>query len=130
TVHRLDMDTSGLLLVALDAEAHRALSMMLERRRARKTYIAVLDGLVGPDEGEIDLPLAKDWANRPLMKVDHAEGRPSKTRFRVLSRDSGAASASLSRAPRERAGVRATPPTPPPSLPSHQIPNQLPVPDP
>lgn len=95
TVHRLDMDTSGLLLVALDAEAHRALSMMLERRRARKTYIAVLDGHVashdGPhaDEGEIDLPLAKDWANRPLMKVDHAEGRPSKTLYRILSRDSG-----------------------------------------
>jgi len=110
TVHRLDMDTSGLLLVALDPEAHRTLSMMLERRRARKTYIALLDGHVTPDEGEIDLPLAKDWANRPLMKVDHTEGRPSKTRFRVLSRSGstlGGASASLSRAPR-----RGLPPPP------------------
>ena len=130
TVHRLDMDTSGLLLVALDPEAHRTLSMMLERRRARKTYIALLDGHVTPDEGEIDLPLAKDWANRPLMKVDHTEGRPSKTRFRVLSRSGstlGGASASLSRAPRERAGERATPPTPPPpptGLLAQQTPNQ------
>lgn len=89
TVHRLDMDTSGLLLVALDAEAHRALSMMLERRRARKAYIAILDGHIGPDEGEIDLPLAKDWENRPLMRVDEQLGRPSKTRFRVLERGTG-----------------------------------------
>ena len=89
TVHRLDMDTSGLLLVALDAEAHRALSMLLERRRVRKAYIAILDGDVPEEEGEIDLPLAKDWANRPLMKVDFEAGRPSKTQYRVLARAGG-----------------------------------------
>ena len=83
-VHRLDMATSGLMLFARGAAAQRALSRAFERREVHKRYVAVVHGRVEPEQGEIDLPLLADWPNRPLQKVDHAHGKPSLTRWRVI----------------------------------------------
>jgi tRNA pseudouridine32 synthase / 23S rRNA pseudouridine746 synthase len=87
TVHRLDMETSGLMLFARGVESQRALSRAFESRQIEKRYVAVVDGLMENDSGEIDLPLICDWPNRPRQIVDHAVGKPSLTRYRVLSRD-------------------------------------------
>jgi tRNA pseudouridine32 synthase / 23S rRNA pseudouridine746 synthase len=86
-VHRLDMATSGLMLFARGAEVQRLLSMAFERRAISKRYLAVVNGNVANDEGEINLPLLTDWPNRPLQKVDAENGKPSLTRYTVLSRD-------------------------------------------
>jgi len=86
-VHRLDMATSGLMLLARGAAAQRQMSMAFAQREVRKRYIAVVTGEVTADEGEIDLPLRPDWPNRPLQQVDVAHGKPSLTHYRVLSRD-------------------------------------------
>jgi tRNA pseudouridine32 synthase/23S rRNA pseudouridine746 synthase len=83
-VHRLDMATSGLLIMARGALMQSALSRMFMQRQVRKRYVAVVAGLVTPGAGEIDLPLIADWPNRPLQKVDHEHGKPSLTRYRVL----------------------------------------------
>ncbi|MCV2358796.1 pseudouridine synthase [Paucibacter sp. TC2R-5] len=86
-VHRLDMATSGLLLLARGAAMQRALSMAFEGRRVHKRYEALLAGnLPLPDAGEVDLPLITDWPNRPRQKIDHQIGKASLTRYRVLSR--------------------------------------------
>jgi len=86
-VHRLDMATSGLILLARGAEAQRRMSVAFAERRVAKTYIAVVDGLPATDAGEIDLPLSADWPNRPRQKVDVLLGKPSCTRWQVLARD-------------------------------------------
>jgi tRNA pseudouridine32 synthase/23S rRNA pseudouridine746 synthase len=86
-VHRLDMATSGLLLLARGAAAQRRLSDAFARREVHKRYVAVVHGLVAPDEGEIDLPLRTDWPNRPRQQVSAEHGKPSLTRWRVLSHD-------------------------------------------
>jgi len=86
-VHRLDMATSGLMLFARGALMQRALSMAFEARRIDKRYEAVVEGLLDGDTGEIDLPLAADWPNRPRQVVDHERGKPSLTRWRVLECD-------------------------------------------
>ncbi len=86
-VHRLDMATSGLLLLARGAEMQRALSRLFESREVSKHYEARVSGLIEQDHGEIDLPLAADWPQRPRQRVDHVHGKPSLTRYRVLSRD-------------------------------------------
>ena len=86
-VHRLDMATSGLMLLARGAHAQRALSIAFERREVHKRYLAVVSGLLGTREGEIDLPLAADWPNRPRQQVDAIRGRPSLTRYRLLEAD-------------------------------------------
>ncbi len=88
-VHRLDMETSGLLILALSDEMQRTLSMMFERRAVNKTYVALVAGAPAQDEGLVDLPLAKDWPNRPLQKVDLDAGKPSQTRWRVMRRAKG-----------------------------------------
>jgi len=87
-VHRLDMATSGLIVMARGAEAHRALSIAFAERRVAKAYVAVVAGQAEADTGEVDLPLIADWPNRPRQKVDHQIGKPSLTRYRVLSRES------------------------------------------
>lgn len=89
-VHRLDMATSGLLVLARGAEMHRRLSQSFRERQVEKRYVALVAGLVAADEGEIDLPLICDWPNRPRQKVDFDIGKPSLTRYRVLQRDSAA----------------------------------------
>ncbi len=86
-VHRLDMDTSGLLVVGLTAQAQRDLSGQFERRETRKRYLALLEGDVREDAGEVSLPLRPDLENRPYQIVDHAQGREAVTRYRVLSRE-------------------------------------------
>jgi tRNA pseudouridine32 synthase/23S rRNA pseudouridine746 synthase len=86
-VHRLDMATSGLLLFARGAAMQRTLSAMFEAREVVKHYEAVVEGWVEQDGGEIDLPLLADWPQRPRQKVDHEQGKPSRTRYGVLQRD-------------------------------------------
>lgn len=91
-VHRLDMATSGLWLMGRGLAMQRALGRAFEGRRVDKRYVAVVAGRMAPPDtadgwGEIDLPLAADWPRRPLQKVDHAIGRPSRTRWRVLGHD-------------------------------------------
>ena len=85
-VHRLDRDTSGVLVVALDAGTHRALSMQFERRETGKTYAALAAGHPPKDAGEIDLPIRKDLVNTPLQLIDFAHERPSVTGWRVVER--------------------------------------------
>lgn len=89
-VHRLDQVTSGLLLLARGKQAHRALSMLFERRHVDKRYVALVEGIVEADAGEIDLPLICDWPNRPRQMVDTEQGKPSLTRWQVLARDPAA----------------------------------------
>ncbi len=85
-VHRLDMDTSGIMVMALNIKAHRHISMQFEKRYTEKTYVAYLYGVVEKDEGEIDLPLIIDWPNRPLNIVDLNNGKQALTRWKVLER--------------------------------------------
>jgi tRNA pseudouridine32 synthase / 23S rRNA pseudouridine746 synthase len=89
-VHRLDMATSGIVVMARSALAQRELSISFAQRQAEKTYVAVVHGRLAADQGEIDLPLAADWPNRPLQKIDPIHGKPSLTRYRVLLRDAAA----------------------------------------
>lgn len=89
-VHRLDMSTSGLMLFARGKEMQRRLSHAFAQREVRKEYAAVVDGLVGPEHGQIDLPLLTDWPNRPRQKVDPVDGKAALTRFSVLQRDPAA----------------------------------------
>lgn len=83
-VHRLDMETSGLIVLARTARAHRRLSMAFAGRGVHKVYVARVAGHVPDPAGEIDLPLAADWPHRPRQKVDPATGKPSLTRFERL----------------------------------------------
>jgi len=85
-VHRLDRDTSGLLLVALDAAVHRALSARFARRQVEKRYVAEVEGVVDRDAGRIDLPLRKDLQRRYRHRVDPDRGKPAVTEYRVLAR--------------------------------------------
>jgi tRNA pseudouridine32 synthase/23S rRNA pseudouridine746 synthase len=86
-VHRLDEATSGVLLFARGAAAQRALSIAFAERRVAKQYEAIVQGRVSQEQGEIDLPLAADWPNRPRQQVNRECGKPSLTRWRVLARD-------------------------------------------
>lgn len=85
-VHRLDLDTSGIMVVALSADSHRQLSRLFEQRRVDKRYDAIVYGEVLETQGLIDLPLICDWPNRPRQKVDFARGKSAQTAFTVLSR--------------------------------------------
>lgn len=85
-VHRLDRDTSGVVVMALHLDSHRHISKQFEKRETSKTYIARLEGLVTEDRGTINLPLIVDWPNRPRQKVCHTEGREAITHFEVLGR--------------------------------------------
>ncbi|WP_306563725.1 pseudouridine synthase [Aquabacterium sp.] len=89
TVHRLDMATSGLLVFARGEVMQRALSVLFQDRQVDKRYVAVVKGLLQQDQGEIDLPLAADWPNRPRQMVCFERGKPSQTRYEVLARDPG-----------------------------------------
>jgi tRNA pseudouridine32 synthase/23S rRNA pseudouridine746 synthase len=85
-VHRLDRDTSGVLVVARDADTHRALSMQFERRETGKTYVALAAGHPPKEEGEIDLPIRKDLVNTPSVtrwRVRETLDAPARTRFEL-----------------------------------------------
>jgi len=86
-VHRLDKDTSGLLLLAFDKKALGSLGSQFEHRKVEKYYVARVWGEVEGDSGLIDLPLATDWENKPRQRVDHERGRPSRTQWEVLARE-------------------------------------------
>ena len=86
-VHRLDMETSGVMVFALDAEAHRALSRQFEARETEKRYIAVLAGCVEGEAGEVQLFQRPDIERRPYQMLDPTHGREAVTRWRVLGRD-------------------------------------------
>lgn len=87
-VHRLDMATSGLVLMARNAETQRALSQAFANRAVEKRYQAVVQGcMAAPSDGawgDITLPIAADWERRPLRVVDALQGKPSHTRWRIL----------------------------------------------
>ena len=85
-VHRLDMDTSGIMVVALGADSHRALSKQFEQRKTYKEYTATVYGLVEKDTGSIDLPLICDWPNRPKQMVCYDNGKQALTHYEVLER--------------------------------------------
>lgn len=85
--HRLDLDTSGILVAGLEKKALANLNEQFAKRQVDKEYIAVLDGIVEQDQGVIDLPLMTDWPNRPLQKVCFDDGKPSITEYTVLERD-------------------------------------------
>jgi tRNA pseudouridine32 synthase/23S rRNA pseudouridine746 synthase len=85
-VHRLDLDTSGLLLCALDEETYRVLQEQFVSRSVEKKYVAVLEGVVDGDEGEVNLPMRVDLEQRPRQLVDFEHGKPATTRWKVLSR--------------------------------------------
>lgn len=88
-VHRLDLDTSGLLLVALDEDAYRALQAQFLTREVFKRYVAVLERELPRDEGVIELPLRVDLEQRPRQLVDFEHGKPAVTRWEVLAREGG-----------------------------------------
>lgn len=83
-VHRLDRDTSGVMIFGLTPHAQRHLGKQFEDRRTKKTYVARVWGEVSAKTGTIDLPLIVDWPNRPLQMVDHENGRSAVTDYRVM----------------------------------------------
>ncbi|MCT4334094.1 pseudouridine synthase [Paracoccus sp. YLB-12] len=83
-VHRLDLDTSGVIIFGLTPHAQRHLSKQFEDRRTKKAYVARVAGRLQPDTGRVDLPLIVDWPNRPRQKVDHDTGKPARTDWRVM----------------------------------------------
>lgn len=85
-VHRLDLDTSGIMVVARGKPAQATLSRLFQERQVHKRYFAWVHGVVDSDHGSIDLPIARDWPNRPRQKICGASGRHALTHYRVLQR--------------------------------------------
>ncbi len=89
-VHRLDRDTSGVMVFARSAAAQRHLGWQFERRQVEKTYVARVAGRVAQERGRIELPLICDWPNRPRQMVCHERGKPAVTDWEVIAREPGA----------------------------------------
>ncbi|WP_237263884.1 RluA family pseudouridine synthase [Thiomicrorhabdus immobilis] len=83
-VHRLDMDTSGLMVVARSAEVHRHLSRQFQERQTKKRYYAVCAGKPSLESGYINLPMRCDWERRPLQMIDFKQGKGALTHWKVL----------------------------------------------
>ena len=103
-VHRLDMATSGLLLMARTPDVQRALSHAFVQREVEKHYQAIVQGCMSAPEsqggwGDIELPIAADWERRPLRVIDHERGKASHTRWRVLAMDEAAQTTRLELSP-------------------------------
>lgn len=94
-VHRLDMDTSGLLVVGKTRAAHRHLSLQFEHRETEKVYVALLEKPLDSTGGTINLPLRKNPDDSPRQMVDRQDGKPSLTRYRVLATENGHARVEL-----------------------------------
>jgi tRNA pseudouridine32 synthase/23S rRNA pseudouridine746 synthase len=88
-VHRLDLDTSGIMVIPLRREVHSHISRQFQERRVEKAYHAVVFGELPHEAGEIDLPIAPDWANRPRQKICGERGKPALTRYEVVARAPG-----------------------------------------
>ena len=86
-IHRLDLETSGVFLMARSKEVQANLGKQFERRKVDKTYIARVWGQIEGESGEVDLPLRCDWDNRPMQMVCYEHGRASKTLWEVIGRD-------------------------------------------
>ena len=87
TVHRLDLATSGLMVVALHIEAERELKRQFRERETDKKYMAKVFGILDQKEGSIDFPLVCDWPNRPKQMVSYEYGKDALTHYKVLSED-------------------------------------------
>ena len=103
-VHRLDMATSGLLLMARTPDVQRALGDAFAQREVEKHYQAIVQGCMTAPEsqggwGDIELPIAADWERRPLRVIDHERGKASHTRWRVLAMDEAAQTTRLELSP-------------------------------
>lgn len=85
-VHRLDMDTSGVIVMARDADTHRELSRQFQDREVEKRYLAEVGGLVDEERGLIDIPIRKDMENPPKQCVDFEHGKCSQTHWKVIER--------------------------------------------
>jgi len=83
-VHRLDRDTSGVMIFALTPHAQRHLGLQFEKRQTKKTYVSRVHGQIKEKTGTVDLPLIVDWPNRPKQKVDHENGKQAVTDWRVV----------------------------------------------
>ncbi|MBR2656204.1 MAG: RNA pseudouridine synthase [Loktanella sp.] len=88
-VHRLDRDTSGVMIFAMTPHAQRHLGLQFEKRQTKKTYVARVWGEMADKSGTVDLPLIVDWPNRPLQMVDHENGRKAVTDWRVVRKGGG-----------------------------------------
>ena len=88
-VHRLDRDTSGVMIFAMTPHAQRHLGLQFENRQTKKTYVARVWGEMAEKTGTVDLPLIVDWPNRPLQMVDHENGRAAVTDWRVVRKSGG-----------------------------------------
>ncbi|MEE4191799.1 MAG: pseudouridine synthase [Halieaceae bacterium] len=86
-VHRLDLDTSGIMVIPLNAATHAHISRQFQERRVEKSYDAVVFGRVDGERGEIDLPIAPDWSNRPRQKICAERGKAALTRYQVITRE-------------------------------------------
>ena len=86
-VHRIDYDTSGVLVLARGADMHRRLSRLFQDRKVEKRYIALVEGRPAPANGRIDLPLCVDWPNRPRHIVDPVNGKAALTYYQTLAYD-------------------------------------------
>ena len=89
-VHRLDLDTSGIMVVPLTKAVHSHISRQFQERRVEKSYQAIVFGLVAEDSGEITLPIAPDWSDRPRQKICEERGKNALTRYEVIARDAAA----------------------------------------
>lgn len=89
-VHRLDLGTSGVLVMALHRQAEGVLRRQFQDRRTGKIYLALVEGTVPEDRGRIDLPLVRDWPNRPRQKVCFRTGKPSLTLYETVRREEDA----------------------------------------
>jgi tRNA pseudouridine32 synthase / 23S rRNA pseudouridine746 synthase len=87
-VHRLDLDTSGIMVIPLNKPCHSHISRQFQERRVEKSYYAVVYGEVKEERGEINLPIACDWDNRPRQMICHERGKSALTRYEVLKRES------------------------------------------
>jgi tRNA pseudouridine32 synthase/23S rRNA pseudouridine746 synthase len=86
-VHRLDRDTSGVMIFAQTPAAQRHLGQQFENRQTKKTYVARVWGQIAEKEGTVDLPLVVDWPNRPKQMVCHETGKPAITDWKVVKRE-------------------------------------------
>ncbi|AKS47539.1 ribosomal large subunit pseudouridine synthase A [Octadecabacter temperatus] len=86
-IHRLDRDTSGVMVFALTPHAQRHIGQQFEKRMTKKTYVARVWGTLEPKTGTVDLPLIVDWENRPRQKVCHETGKAAQTDWKVIRSD-------------------------------------------
>ena len=85
-VHRLDLDTSGIMVIPLNKPTHAHISRQFQQRKVEKSSHAIVYGVVEQDQGEVDLPIVCDWANRPRQMICHERGKSALTRFEVMER--------------------------------------------